>query len=350
MAMAATGLSSFGGQNVMLMRNDMGSSNSLVAMLNSCNPHVSFQVSRLGGGLEDAIAGCGQKRPFFPTFGNGPGEEPEDGDDGGDDGSQPVEKKRRLSFDQVRSLERSFEVENKLEPERKMQLAKELGLQPRQVAVWFQNRRARWKTKQLERDYEMLNSGYIKLKADFETALREKDVLKAEVQRLSGKTSPQGSQSSQSADSSQCESDSHCMPDTEESPKLGKKPYNLAITKDHHHTRSSPTMTVCSTPKLEVEKTSTSSGSNSSDLLDADSPHTSDSNPSDEEKLACCSQFPPPESLVGPLGVDDDVNASQQSFPVKLEEGCHAFQVDPNCGYFFAPAVEQSVLPWWDWP
>ena len=43
MAMAAPSLSSFGGQNVMLMRNDMGSSNSLVAMLNSCNPHVGFQ-------------------------------------------------------------------------------------------------------------------------------------------------------------------------------------------------------------------------------------------------------------------------------------------------------------------
>jgi homeobox-leucine zipper protein len=100
---------------------------------------------------------------------------------GDTDLSHPVEKKRRLSFDQVRSLERSFEVENKLEPERKMQLARELNLQPRQVAVWFQNRRARWKIKQLERDYEMLNSAYTKLQADLESALREKDALSAEV-------------------------------------------------------------------------------------------------------------------------------------------------------------------------
>ena len=134
------------------------------------------------GGLEDiAIAGCGSKRPFYPTFDGSPLEELEDDVYGDNDLSHPVEKKRRLSYDQVRSLERSFEVENKLEPERKMQLARELNLQPRQVAVWFQNRRARWKIKQLERDYEMLNGDYTRLKADLESALREKDALQAEV-------------------------------------------------------------------------------------------------------------------------------------------------------------------------
>ncbi|XP_002972528.2 homeobox-leucine zipper protein HOX1 [Selaginella moellendorffii] len=89
----------------------------------------------------------------------------------------PVEKKRRLSVDQVRSLELNFEMENKLEPERKKQLAHELGLQPRQVAVWFQNRRARWKTKQLERDYESLKASYDKL-------LLENKKLQAEVTAL----------------------------------------------------------------------------------------------------------------------------------------------------------------------
>uniref|UniRef100_A0A803QM75 Homeobox-leucine zipper protein n=1 Tax=Cannabis sativa TaxID=3483 RepID=A0A803QM75_CANSA len=47
-----------------------------------------------------------------------------------------------------------------------MQLAKALGLQPRQVAIWFQNRRARWKTKQLERDYDVLKKQFDLLKAD----------------------------------------------------------------------------------------------------------------------------------------------------------------------------------------
>ncbi|KAE8655875.1 Homeobox-leucine zipper protein HOX20 [Hibiscus syriacus] len=82
------------------------------------------------------------------------------------------EMKRRLSVDQVKALEKNFEVENKLEPERKVKLAQELGLQPRQVAVWFQNRRARWKTKQLERNYGLLKTNYDTLKAKYEALLK----------------------------------------------------------------------------------------------------------------------------------------------------------------------------------
>ncbi|KVH97736.1 Helix-turn-helix motif-containing protein [Cynara cardunculus var. scolymus] len=73
-----------------------------------------------------------------------------------DDGLVGGEKKRRLKMEQVKTLERNFELGNKLDPERKMQLAKALGLQPRQIAIWFQNRRARWKTKQLEKDYDIM--------------------------------------------------------------------------------------------------------------------------------------------------------------------------------------------------
>ncbi|KAI6686473.1 hypothetical protein NL676_032386 [Syzygium grande] len=100
---------------------------------------------------------------------------------------QPPVKKRRLSVDQVHFLERHFEVENKLEPERKIQLAKELGLQPRQVAIWFQNRRARYKTKQLEKEFDSLKARYESLKADHNKLIKEKENLKGEVLSLKDK-------------------------------------------------------------------------------------------------------------------------------------------------------------------
>jgi len=94
------------------------------------------------------------------------------------------EKKRRLTPEQVQFLEKNFELENKLEPERKVQLAKELGLHPRQVAIWFQNRRARFKTKQLERDYDSLKASYDRLKASFDTLIKERDDLQNEVKMI----------------------------------------------------------------------------------------------------------------------------------------------------------------------
>ncbi|KAL2907244.1 Homeobox-leucine zipper protein ATHB-16 [Bienertia sinuspersici] len=97
------------------------------------------------------------------------------------------EKKRRLSVDQVKALERNFEVENKLEPERKVKLAQELGLQPRQVAVWFQNRRARWKTKQLERDYGVLKSDFDALKQNYDSLQHDKEALLKEIKELKSK-------------------------------------------------------------------------------------------------------------------------------------------------------------------
>lgn len=126
--------------------------------------------------------GNGTAKSGFRSF-----DHEESGDEYLDEYFNQPEKKRRLSMDQVQFLERSFEEENKLEPERKIQLAKELGLQPRQIAVWFQNRRARWKTRQLETDYETLNANYKSLKADYDTLLGENEKLKAEVLRLKHK-------------------------------------------------------------------------------------------------------------------------------------------------------------------
>lgn len=107
----------------------------------------------------------------------------EDIDMSDDDGSSQFlgEKKRRLSLEQVKALERSFEIGNKLEPERKMQLARALGLKPRQIAIWFQNRRARCKTKQLEKDYEILKRQCDKLKSDNDALKTQNKNLHSEV-------------------------------------------------------------------------------------------------------------------------------------------------------------------------
>ncbi|KAL6012378.1 hypothetical protein ACLOJK_002865 [Asimina triloba] len=86
-------------------------------------------------------------------------------------------KKRKLSAEQVSFLEMNFGNERKLESSRKLHLATELGLDPRQVAVWFQNRRARWRSKQLEEEYT-------KLKCAHEAVVIEKCQLEAEVLKL----------------------------------------------------------------------------------------------------------------------------------------------------------------------
>lgn len=92
--------------------------------------------------------------------------------------------KRRFSDEQVRSLETIFASETKLEPKKKVQVARELGLQPRQVAIWFQNKRARWKSKQIEKNYRVLKANYDNLKARFETTRKEKEALLQQLQEL----------------------------------------------------------------------------------------------------------------------------------------------------------------------
>lgn len=83
-------------------------------------------------------------------------------------------RKRKLSTEQVTHLELNFGNEHKLESERKDKIAAELGLDPRQVAVWFQNRRARWKSKKLEEEFS-------KMKIIHESVVVEKCRLETEV-------------------------------------------------------------------------------------------------------------------------------------------------------------------------
>ena len=90
-------------------------------------------------------------------------------------------QQRRFSDDQIRLLESIFESETRLEPRKKLQLARELGLQPRPVAIWFQNRRARWKSKHIELDYRTLRADYDELASRFESLKQEKESLLLQV-------------------------------------------------------------------------------------------------------------------------------------------------------------------------
>ncbi|GER45176.1 homeobox-leucine zipper protein family [Striga asiatica] len=73
-----------------------------------------------------------------------------------EEGGPHGRKKLRLSKQQSAFLEQTFKDHNTLNPKQKMALAKQLNLRPRQVEVWFQNRRARTKLKQTEVDCEYL--------------------------------------------------------------------------------------------------------------------------------------------------------------------------------------------------
>jgi len=303
--------------NLMIMQRSQScnSTDTLVAMLASCSPAAvaQLQASRSTGSLEDAVIGCGQKRgaesSFYPAsaYDAAASVIDEAGDDfyaGGDECAQNVEKKRRLTFDQVRSLERNFGLENKLEPERKLQLAKELGLQPRQVAVWFQNRRARCKTKQLERDYEVLILDYNRLKSELQAVIEEKKELKAKMQWLTGKAQPEEEYSGceAAAAAAAVEEDVSCKVVQQQgsttqawphpapgsnNPAALVKPEKLQLefcnsTRDVNQLlpRSSTFVMADQAPPLRRRKDGSpisSASCTSSEILDADSPRTIDS-------------------------------------------------------------------------
>lgn len=93
--------------------------------------------------------------------------------------------KRRFSDEQIKLLESMFQSDTKLDPSKKVQMARELGLQPRQVAIWFQNKRARWRSKQIEQDYKILSAKYENLASQFECLKKERQSLLEQVYRVS---------------------------------------------------------------------------------------------------------------------------------------------------------------------
>ncbi|XP_062101375.1 homeobox-leucine zipper protein HAT22-like [Humulus lupulus] len=94
-----------------------------------------------------------------------------------DDDGPNARKKLRLTKEQSALLEESFKQHSTLNPRQKQALARQLNLRPRQVEVWFQNRRARTKLKQTEVDCEFL-------KKCCETLTDENRRLQKELQEL----------------------------------------------------------------------------------------------------------------------------------------------------------------------
>ncbi|XP_042501144.1 homeobox-leucine zipper protein HOX3-like isoform X2 [Macadamia integrifolia] len=94
-------------------------------------------------------------------------------------GGGPPLKKLRLTKEQSRLLEESFAENHTLNPRQREALALRLKLKPRQVEVWFQNRRARTKLKQTEIECEYL-------KRWFGSLTEENRRLQKEVEELRG--------------------------------------------------------------------------------------------------------------------------------------------------------------------
>ncbi|RAL54008.1 hypothetical protein DM860_004479 [Cuscuta australis] len=100
-------------------------------------------------------------------------------DEDGGDAAAAARKKLRLTKEQAAVLEDTFKGHCTLNPKQKVALAKQLNLKPRQVEVWFQNRRARTKLKQTEVDCEYLRRCCERLAEENRRLLKEVGDLRA---------------------------------------------------------------------------------------------------------------------------------------------------------------------------
>ncbi|KAL0540133.1 hypothetical protein IC582_024363 [Cucumis melo] len=94
-------------------------------------------------------------------------------------GNNNPRKKLRLTKEQSHLLEQSFRQNHTLNPKQKETLAEVLNLKPRQVEVWFQNRRARSKLKQTEMECEYLKRWFGLLTEQNKRLQKEVEELRA---------------------------------------------------------------------------------------------------------------------------------------------------------------------------
>ncbi|CAK9324070.1 unnamed protein product [Citrullus colocynthis] len=100
-------------------------------------------------------------------------------DEENNNGSNNPRKKLRLTKEQSHLLEQSFRQNHTLNPKQKETLAEVLKLKPRQVEVWFQNRRARSKLKQTEMECEYLKRWFGLLTEQNKRLQKEVEELRA---------------------------------------------------------------------------------------------------------------------------------------------------------------------------
>ncbi|XP_008221688.1 PREDICTED: homeobox-leucine zipper protein HAT5 isoform X1 [Prunus mume] len=251
----------------------------------------------------------------------------ENGDDDYDASLNQPGKKRRLTVDQVQFLEKNFEVENKLEPERKAQLAKELGLQPRQVAIWFQNRRARFKNKQLEKEYDSLKASFDKLKADHDNLLKENGSLKNEIDSLKD------------------------MLILKDKGKPGKRNLELhdannIILSDVKPQSATPNAASDNVPMVVCKQEDASSAK--SDVFDSDSPHCTENHSSLLEPADSSHVFEPAEQSDFSQDEDDDLSRTLLPPPyfLKLEDSCYDEPPASSSNFVF-PMEDQQPFCFW---
>ncbi|KAM3706625.1 hypothetical protein ACB098_03G163900 [Castanea mollissima] len=281
----------------------------------------SFHASKSIVNFENVNGGDTTARPFFQQL-----DKDESVDEDYDGCYHQPGKKRRLTVDQVQFLEKNFEVENKLEPDRKIQLAKDLGLQPRQVAIWFQNRRARYKTKQLEKDYDSLKASYDKLKIDYDNLLKEKESLTSEINSLKDKLliRENGKENVEPLDAIKS---SNAEPTQE--------PISNAVSENVSNV---PILVCCKQEDASSAK---------SDVFDSDSPHYTDGNHSSLLEPADSSHVCEPDQ--SDFSQDEEDNHSKillpQTYFPKLEDGCNDDQPVSYCN-FVIPMEDQPFCFW----